>query len=111
MTERAFKNALLIAATGFTAVFAYLVIPAFINQPDILGPFGAGFVNRFAAGYASDIFFCWGVLAIWVVYEAKTYSVKHGWLCLLLGVVPGVAVGFALYLILRMHQVQTLRGK
>jgi len=65
----------------------------------------AGFVNPYAAGYSSDVIFCWLALAVLVVYDAKVLSVKHGWICLLLGLMPGVAVGMALYFILRSSQV------
>jgi hypothetical protein len=43
------------------------------------------------------------VLTTWVVYEAKTRPVKHGWIAPLLGLVPGVATGFAVYLLLRLN--------
>jgi hypothetical protein len=44
-------------------------------------------------------------LAIWIVFEARSRSVKHGWLCLVVGILPGVAVGFAAYLVLRSSQI------
>jgi hypothetical protein len=47
---------------------------------------------------------CWFVLASWIVYEKAKHGVKHGWIPLLLGLVPGVATGFALYLLIRMRQ-------
>jgi hypothetical protein len=62
-------------------------------------------VNPYAAGYATDAIACWLVLAIWGTYDASTHGVQHGWLCLLLGAIPGVATGFALYLILRGKQL------
>ena len=71
------------------------------KQPDILAAFGAGFVNPYSSGYSADVIACWLILAIWVVYEAKSRSVRHGWVCLVVGVVPGVATGFAAYLLLR----------
>ncbi|WP_372638275.1 DUF2834 domain-containing protein [Alcanivorax jadensis] len=46
------------------------------------------------------------VLAIWVVFERQRYQIRGGWLALLLGVVPGVAVGFALYLLMRQRQLK-----
>ena len=49
---------------------------------------------------------CWVILAIWVLFERQRYQVRGGWLALLLGVVPGVAVGFALYLLMRQRQLK-----
>ncbi|WP_414981620.1 DUF2834 domain-containing protein [Congregibacter sp.] len=51
------------------------------------------------------MFFCWGILAAWVLFEAKTLDVRHGWICLALGIVSGVAVDFALYLLLWHRQL------
>ncbi|WP_349255373.1 DUF2834 domain-containing protein [Spectribacter acetivorans] len=73
---------------------------------DIFGAFAAGFVNPYASGYSIDVLVCWGILALWVLYEAKQHSVKNGWVCLLLGIVPGLAVGFALYLLIRQRQIK-----
>ncbi|MDF1762961.1 MAG: DUF2834 domain-containing protein [Oleibacter sp.] len=106
MTENGFKLSLYLAAIIFTAIFCFWVVPPLIENPDILGAFAAGFVNPFAAGYSMDVLFCWYVLAIWVWYEASTQSIRYGWVCLLLGVVPGVAVGFSLYLLLRHSQLK-----
>lgn len=106
MNESAFKVSLLLAALLFTGVFCFLVIPPLLENPDIMGAFAAGFVNPYAAGYSSDVFFCWFVLASWVWFEASNHSIKYGWICLALGVVPGVAVGFALYLLVRHSQLK-----
>ncbi|MEH6345390.1 MAG: DUF2834 domain-containing protein [Bermanella sp.] len=106
MTTRMFKNTLLILAIFFTLAFCTIVLPPLLSNPDIIGAFAAGFVNPYATGYSLDVFFCWAILAVWVVYEAKNLGVKHGWLCLLLGIIPGVAVGFSLYLILRNGQIK-----
>lgn len=105
MSESQFKLSMYAIAIAFTAVFTIIVIPALIENPDIIGAFAAGFVNPFSSGYSSDVIFCWLALFIWVIYEAKTFSIKHGWLCLLLGVIPGVAVGFSLYLVIRHSQL------
>jgi hypothetical protein len=107
MNETLFKTYLTLAAALFTAIFGFLIIPPLIDNPDILGAFAAGFVNPFAAGYSTDVFFCWFVLAIWVWFESTSLSIKHGWVCLVLGVVPGVAVGFALYLLIRHSQLRS----
>ena len=88
------------------------MIPPLVANPDIWGAFAAGFVNPYSSGYSTDVLVCWFVLAVWVVYEAKAYSIRHGWICLLIGIVPGVAVGFALYLLLRSKQLkQTIKNE
>lgn len=104
MSILVFRISLFALAVGFTAAFMLICIPPFLENPDVMGAFAAGFVNPYASGYALDIFFTWGVLAAWVLYEAKAKGIRHGWLALLLGVVPGVAVGFAVYLLLRLGQ-------
>lgn len=105
-SETIFKISLIFIAILFTAKFAIVVIPPLLENPDILGAFGAGFVNPYASGYSSDVFCCWAILFVWVLYEYP--KVKYGWVCLLLGVVPGVAVGLALYLILRLRYIKDI---
>lgn len=97
--ESIFKAGLLVLAATFVLIFGLLVVPPLIEHPDIIGAFKAGFVNPYASGYSADVFCCWFILALWIAYESP--KVKYGWICLLLGLVPGVAVGFALYLFLR----------
>ncbi len=106
MSERQFQVAISAVALAFTAFFCVVVVPPLIENPDVLGAFGAGFVNPYASGYSADLISCWLILAIWVVSEARSRSVKHGWVCLVLGVVPGVAVGLAAYLLLRQLQIR-----
>jgi uncharacterized membrane protein len=106
MSEPVFKAILLLAIVFFTVFFAWVVVPPLIADPDIVGAFAAGFVNPYASGYSTDVLVCWVVLAAWVAYEARAYSVRKGWICLVLGVVPGVAVGFAAYLLVRARQVR-----
>ncbi len=105
MSDRSFRVAVIAVGLAFTALFSGLVVPPLIDDPDILGAFRAGFVNPYASGYSADVIACWVILAIWIVFEARSRSVKHGWLCLVIGVVPGVAVGFAAYLVLRSNQI------
>lgn len=107
MTDDVFKACLWLAAVLFTIIFCLLIIPPLTENPDIIGAFTAGMVNPFAAGYSTDVFFCWLVLAVWIWCEASCLAVKHGWVCLVLGVVPGVTAGFSLYLLVRYSQVPT----
>lgn len=104
MNKRMYFSLLALVAIIFSIFFLVTILPALATDWDILSAFAAGFVNPFAAGYSIDVILCWCVLAIWVFYEHSTEKVKHGWICLVLGVIPGVAVGFALYLILRERQ-------
>lgn len=107
MTDALFRSLIIAVAIIFTVFFCVTVIPPLLENPDVVGAFMAGFVNPFAAGYSTDVILCWVLLAIWVVFERSNHSIKHGWGCLVLGIVPGVAVGFALYLLLRHRQFKT----
>ena len=109
MNERGFAVSILLIAATFCLYFAVVVIPPLIENPDIPGAFAAGFVNPYSSGYSADVFACWGILAAWVFYEARAHSVKKGWVCLVLGIVPGVAVGLAAYLIVRSSEVPRSR--
>jgi hypothetical protein len=104
MPQSLYKVLLIALGAGFALAFAFIVIPPLLASGDVLGAFGAGFVNPYATGYALDTLTCWCVLAVWIAYERKRYGVRHGWLALLLGIAPGVATGFALYLLLRVQQ-------
>jgi hypothetical protein len=106
MIEPLFKAIIIAAAATFTVLFAYWCIPPQITNPDIIGAFAAGFVNPYASGYAADTLACWVILTAWIAYEAKAKGVRHGWVCAVLGIVPGVAVGFAGYLLLRARQLE-----
>lgn len=102
MTETLFKSLITAIAAVFTIIFCVIVVPSLIAKPDIIGAFAAGFANPYSSGYSVDVFACWFILAAWIVFEAKTLHVKNGWICLVLGFVPGVAVGLAAYLLIRM---------
>ncbi len=107
MNPGTFKIVVALLGASFAALFLVLCVPPLLENPDVIGAAMAGFVNPFAAGYALDAIFCWLVLSSWVVYEAKASGIRHGWICVLLGIVPGVATGFAAYLLLRMSQQAT----
>ena len=105
MSEKFFRTAVIAIGLAFLALFCVVVVPPLMADGDILGAFAAGFVNPYASGYSSDVIACWLILAVWVAFEATSKSVKHGWICVLLGVMPGVAVGLAAYLVLRSNQL------
>ncbi|MEO1228619.1 MAG: DUF2834 domain-containing protein [Myxococcota bacterium] len=104
MNERTFLIVVAAVGLAFTVFFAAVVIPPLIQHPDVLGAFAAGFVNPYASGYSADVFACWFILLAWVIYEARAKGVRRGWVCLLLGLAPGVAVGYAAYFWLRARQ-------
>ena len=106
MNETTFKYAMYSIALAFTLIFCVVVVPPLIENPNVIKALAAGFVNPFASGYSSDVILCWITLAVWVIYESKVYAVKKGWICLVLGLFPGVAVGFPLYLVLRNNQIK-----
>lgn len=102
--DRLFRAVLILLGGGFALFFVLYVAPPLFPDLDIAGALAAGFVNPFAAGYSTDTIMCWFVLATWVVYERVMLGTRHGWIALLVGLVPGVATGFALYLLIRMKQ-------
>lgn len=105
MSTSIFRTLLIILGGGFGAAFIALCVPPLLHDPDIVGAALAGFVNPFSSGYALDTICCWFVLTVWVVYEARALGMRHGWIAPLLGLVPGVATGFAFYLLLRSWQL------
>ena len=107
MQKQIFKAGVIGSAAIFLIFFIVYVTPAALAYGDIIGAFLAGFVNPFSSGYAVDVIMCWFILLFWVIYERNTLGIKHGWLCLVLGVVPGVAVGFGSYLMLRLSHQKT----
>ncbi len=108
MNPALFKILLVVLGTSFAVAFGVLVVPPLLASGDVIGAAAAGFVNPYASGYALDAILCWCVLAVWVIYERKAHGIRHGWIALLLGAVPGVATGFALYLLMRLQQLQNV---
>lgn len=107
MTRTTFKILVSLIGIGFAVAFGILVIPPLLDSGDVLGAFAGGFVNPYASGYALDAILTWCVLAVWVIYEAgPRRRVKHGWVALVLGVVPGVATGLAAYLLIRSRRTE-----
>lgn len=106
MNEKTFKAGITACAALFLGVLIVYTLPAAIADGDIIAAFAGGFVNPYATGYSIDVIMCWGILFFWVAYEQSLKGVKGGWYCLLLGIFPGVAVGFALYLFIRAKQIE-----
>lgn len=105
MNTKTFQFLVAASALIFAVAFAVIVMPPLLESGDIWGAAMAGFVNPYSSGYAFDAIMCWNILAIWVIYEARTHGVRHGWIALVLGLVPGVATGFGIYLLMRMRQL------
>lgn len=111
MNVRVFRWLCCGIALTFAGFFAAVVLPAVLRDGDIVGAFAAGFVNPYASGYSLDVLLCWLTLLVWVLHDARTYRIRHGWICVMLGVVPGVAVGFPLYLVARSYQLREHRDE
>ena len=109
MSQSIFKISVGLVGLIFSIYFSVTVIPSLINDPDIIGAFASGFVNPYASGYSFDVICCALILWVWILYEVP--RVKYGWICALLCLVPGVAVGFAAYLILRMNQPKNIENE
>lgn len=107
MNEKAYKQGILIATACFLAVFIFYTMPYAIELADPIAVSLAGFANPISSGWATDVISTWFILAFWIFFEAKQYGVKRGWVCLPLGIFPGVAFGFCLYLLIRHKQIET----
>lgn len=105
MAAGVFKAVIIAAALAFLAVFALVVTPPLIAHPDVIGAFAAGFVDPYASGYSAYTLACGVILSAWILYEPHTHGIRHNWVCIALGTVPGVAVGFALHLLIRARQM------
>lgn len=107
MSELFFKRAIIISAGIFLAVFLFYTLPAALELNDIIQSFAAGFVNPLATGYSVDVIACGFILIFWILFEAKNCGIRHGWVCILLCFIPGVAVGFTAYLLIRQKQLKS----
>jgi hypothetical protein len=105
MSGPVFKGLIGFLGAAFTLVFCIIVVPAFLESPDIIGAFAAGFVNPFSTGYSIDAILCAAILIAWIIYEKSALHVRHGWIAVPLCAVPGVATAFAVYLLIRFNQV------
>ncbi len=111
MNSKLFQALTVLLGAGFALAFCVLVLPPLLASGDVIGAFAAGFVNPYSSGYALDAIMCWCILAVWVAYEARTCKIRHGWVALVLGLAPGVATGFAFYLLLRHRQLAEHSGE
>ena len=93
----------LVGAIGavFAIAFCVIVVPPLGESGDVIGALAAGFVNPFASGYSLDVISCAVILCVWIVYERRALGIRHGWIAIVLSLAPGVATGFAVYLVLR----------
>ncbi len=107
MSRTVYRGLLWLLALLFAAGFAAIVLPAYLaDRPGLFAAFAGGFVNPYASGYALDAILCWWVLAVLVAHDAHAHGIRRGWIALLLGIVPGVATGFAVYLLMRSRQME-----
>jgi hypothetical protein len=112
MTDRSFRAALLALAVVFTAIFAFVIPPALVHDGfDFWGGARATFVNPYASGVSVDVLMTYVVLAVWVFHEARTKQVRRGWIALLLGLVTGMTVGLAAYLLIRARQIEVTAAR
>ncbi|GAA3517360.1 hypothetical protein GCM10022234_10910 [Aeromicrobium panaciterrae] len=113
MTERIFRAGLITFAVVSTVLFAAIIPPALIDDGfDFWGGALHTFDNPYAAGVSIDVLLAYGVLASWVVYEAVSNHVRRGWIALLLGLVTGLTVALAAYLLIRLrHEAEAARGR
>lgn len=110
MSKSLFEALVLALGILFAVAFALIVVPPLLQSGDIPGAFAAGFVNPYSSGYSLDVIICALILLVWIVYERQTRGIKHGWIAVLLSVAPGLATGFAVYLVLRSRQIEKDRA-
>jgi hypothetical protein len=102
--ESIYRSLVGLIGVGFAIFFFVTIGPLFFQQPDLIAAFKAGYVNPYSLGFATDAIACWLILVCWVIYKKLQKGIKHGLLAIMLGFVPGVATGFAVYLLLRSYQ-------
>jgi hypothetical protein len=102
MPNTRFGQIVIALAAACMATLAVVVLPTFVADGlDIGRAFDLAVVNPYASGFATDVFFTYAILITWVVYEAKYRDVRHGWVAVVLGLLLSVALGLALYLLIR----------
>ena len=105
MPRSVFEVIVISLGVAFTIAFFVIVVPPLLESGDIIGAFAAGFVNPFSSGYSLDVILCAFILFAWIIYERSALGIKYGWIAIPLSFAPGVATGFAFYLVLRMRQL------
>ena len=89
-------------AAACMATLAVVVLPTFVSDGlDVVRAFDQAFINPYATGFAIDAFSTYAILIAWVVYEARYRDVRQGWVAVALGLLLSVALGLALYLLIR----------
>ncbi len=111
MSSSIFEYLVLTLGAVFAIAFCIIVVPALLETGDVIGAFAAGFVNPFSSGYSLDAILCALILLVWILYERNALGIKHGWIAIPLSLAPGVATGFAVYLVLRSRQIADERSK
>ncbi|MEO1101311.1 MAG: DUF2834 domain-containing protein [Pseudomonadota bacterium] len=106
MPRIVFECVVIALGVAFAIAFCVIVVPPLLESGDVIGAFAAGFVNPFSTGYSLDVFLCAAILFVWIIYERSALGIKHGWIAIPLSFVPGVATGFAAYLIIRSRQLE-----
>jgi hypothetical protein len=93
-------------ASAFVVALAILLVPTFVaDNLDLVHAFDQALINPYATGFATDLLFTYLILFAWVVYEANYRDVRHGWVALVLGLLVGVSVGLATYLLIRHREI------
>jgi len=106
MSTSVFERLVLTLGILFALAFMIIVVPPLVQSGDVIGAFAAGFVNPYSSGYSLDVILCALILFVWILYERKSRGIRHGWIAIPLSFVPGVATGFAVYLVLRSRQLE-----
>lgn len=111
MSKTVFEALVIGFGVLFAIAFSIVVVPPLLESGDVPGAFAAGFVNPFSSGYSLDVILCAFILFAWIIYERSALGIKHGWIAIPLSFVPGVATGFALYLVLRTRQLDRSKAE
>jgi len=69
MKSESFRFIVFLVAPAFTIFFLLAIVPALIQNFDVLGALAAGFVNPYSSGYSTNVIACWLILVVWIVYE------------------------------------------
>jgi len=105
MPNKIFEVTTIALGAAFAIAFCFIVVPPLLETGDVVGAFAAGFVNPFSSGYSLDVIVCGLILLVWIFHERSSLGVRYGWIAIPLSFLPGVATGFAIYLIIRSRQL------